>query len=90
MTEEVEVQAEAVAPEDLPDYIAELQLLLQNKGVKASYYAHAGAGELHVEPILNLKTAEGRKLFREILKETTALVRKYKGSLSGEIGRAHV
>ena len=76
----------AVAPEDLPDYIAELQLLLKNKGVKASYYAHAGAGELHVEPILNLKTDEGRKLFREILKETTTLVRKYKGSLSGEHG----
>jgi FAD/FMN-containing dehydrogenase len=49
-------------------------------------YAHAGAGELHVEPMINLKTSEGKKLFRTILAETTALVKKYNGSLSGEHG----
>lgn len=76
----------AVSPEDLPYYIADLQHLLKNKGVKASYYAHAGAGELHVEPILNLKTKQGLQLFREIITETTELVKKYKGSLSGEHG----
>jgi hypothetical protein len=25
----------------------------------AIYYAHAGAGELHLRPVLNLKTKEG-------------------------------
>jgi FAD/FMN-containing dehydrogenase/Fe-S oxidoreductase len=76
----------AVSPEDLPAYIADLQLLLKQKGVKASYYAHAGAGELHVEPIINLKSKEGLKQFRDIISETTYLVKKYKGSLSGEHG----
>jgi len=76
----------AVAPEDLPAYIADLQNLLQKLGVNASYYAHAGAGELHVEPMLNLKTKEGKELFRTILKETAEIVKKYKGSLSGEHG----
>ncbi|MBC8033189.1 MAG: FAD-binding protein [Chitinophagaceae bacterium] len=76
----------AVAPEDLPAYIEDLRLLLEQHQVKASYYAHAGAGELHVEPIINLKTAEGLTIFRSILKETTQLVKKYQGSLSGEHG----
>ena len=76
----------AVSTNDLPHYVEELQVLLAKHGVKASYYAHAGAGELHVEPIINLKTGEGVKQFRDILKETAALVKKYNGSLSGEHG----
>lgn len=76
----------AVSTDDLPYYIEALQVLLQKHGVTASYYAHAGAGELHVEPIINLKSAEGVKQFRAILKDTAALVKKYNGSLSGEHG----
>jgi FAD/FMN-containing dehydrogenase/Fe-S oxidoreductase len=76
----------AVSTNDLPLYIADLQQLLNQHGVQASYYAHAGAGELHVEPILNLKSSEGVQQFRAILKDTAALVKKYNGSLSGEHG----
>lgn len=76
----------AVAPADLPGYIEDLQHLLASMNLRASYYAHAGAGELHVEPIINLKSAEGRLQFRNLLAETAAIVKKYKGSLSGEHG----
>ncbi len=76
----------AVAPEDLPAYVADVQALLAEEGVLASYYAHAGAGELHIEPFLNLKSPQGVKQFRRILEKTTDLVLKYNGSLSGEHG----
>ncbi|MBN8687695.1 MAG: FAD-binding protein [Chitinophagales bacterium] len=76
----------AVSTDDLPDYITDLQALLDGHGVQASYYAHAGAGEIHVEPIINLKSPEGLKTFRSILAGTVELVKKYKGSLSGEHG----
>lgn len=76
----------AVAPEDLPAYIDDLQELLRSMNLTASYYAHAGAGELHVEPLINLKSEEGRVQFRELLARTAAIVKKYKGSLSGEHG----
>lgn len=76
----------AVAVEDLPDYIAELEVLLARHELRASYYAHAGAGELHVEPMINLKTTSGKNKFREVLADTAVLVKKYKGSLSGEHG----
>ncbi len=76
----------AVAVEDLPDYIAELETLLQGHGIRYSMYAHAGAGELHVEPMINLKSQEGNAQFRQVLAETAQLVKKYGGSLSGEHG----
>ncbi len=76
----------AVSPEDLPAYVEDVQQLLVEEKVHASYYAHAGAGELHIEPFINLKTEEGKKQFRRILERTTDLVLKYNGSLSGEHG----
>jgi FAD/FMN-containing dehydrogenase len=50
------------------------------------HYAHAGSGELHLRPIINLKTREGNRLFRTIAEEIATLVKKYNGSLSGEHG----
>ena len=76
----------AVAPEHLPDYIEDLQQVLKDMQLRASYYAHAGAGELHVEPLINLKSPEGKIAFRALLAKTAAIVKKYKGSLSGEHG----
>lgn len=76
----------AVDVDDLPEYITELDQLLRSKGLHASYYAHAGAGELHVEPMINLKTSEGKAMFREVLADTAVLVKKYNGVLSGEHG----
>jgi FAD/FMN-containing dehydrogenase/Fe-S oxidoreductase len=76
----------AVAVEDLPAYIHDLELLLKKHNIAYSAYAHAGAGELHVEPMINLKTKEGQTLFQQVLAETATLVKKYNGSLSGEHG----
>lgn len=76
----------AVAVEDLPAYIDDLAALLEKHGLHASYYAHAGAGELHVEPMINLKTSQGKQQFRDVLADTAVLVKKYNGALSGEHG----
>ncbi len=76
----------AVDPLELPQYIAGVQEILARYGVNASYYAHAGAGEIHVEPMINLKSEEGVHVFRRILAETVELVKKFRGSLSGEHG----
>jgi FAD/FMN-containing dehydrogenase/Fe-S oxidoreductase len=81
------VEDTAVAVEDLPAYIAEFDTLMREKyGISCVYYAHAGAGELHTRPLFNLKTEEGLKMFRGIATDVAALVKKYRGSLSGEHG----
>ncbi len=76
----------AVDPNDLPAYISQLEIILKKHHVQYSMYAHAGAGELHVEPIINLKTKDGLVQFRSILSETAQLVKSFGGSLSGEHG----
>ncbi|MEO6994176.1 MAG: FAD-linked oxidase C-terminal domain-containing protein, partial [Lacunisphaera sp.] len=81
------VEDTAVAVEDLPAYIAEFDGLMRNKyGISSVYYAHAGAGELHTRPLFDLKTPEGMRFFRSIATDVAALVKKYRGSLSGEHG----
>lgn len=80
------VEDTAVSIDDLPDYIDEFNDLLKRRGLNAVHYAHAGSGELHLRPILDLKTAEGNLTFREIAEEVSQLVKKYNGSLSGEHG----
>lgn len=80
------IEDTAVDVRDLPAYIAEFNEILQKHGLYSVHYAHAGSGELHLRPILNLKTQEGRALFRIIAEEIATLVKKYKGSLSGEHG----
>jgi len=81
------VEDTAVAVEDLPAYIAEFAALMRDKyGISSVYYAHVGAGELHTRPLFDLKTPEGLKFFRGIATDVAALVKKYRGSLSGEHG----
>jgi FAD/FMN-containing dehydrogenase/Fe-S oxidoreductase len=80
------IEDTAVDVNDLPEYIAEFDALMASKGFNMVHYAHAGSGELHLRPILNLKTQEGKEQFREIAQDISDLVKKYKGSLSGEHG----
>lgn len=80
------IEDTAVAPERLPAYMKDFGEMLERLHTSCVYYGHISTGELHLRPILNLKTEEGKKLFREIAEETAKLVRKHKGSLSGEHG----
>ena len=80
------IEDTAVDVNDLPAYISEVGDILQKHGLYSVHYAHAGSGELHLRPIINLKEAEGVKLFRAIAEDSAALVKKYRGSLSGEHG----
>ncbi|MFL1895476.1 FAD-binding and (Fe-S)-binding domain-containing protein [Aquimarina sp. 2-A2] len=80
------IEDTAVAVSDLADYIKEFTALMKRYDQKAVYYAHAGAGELHLRPILDLKKSEDVRLFKQITDDVAELVKKYKGSMSGEHG----
>jgi FAD/FMN-containing dehydrogenase/Fe-S oxidoreductase len=80
------IEDTAVDVNDLPQYIADFNKILHKYDLHAVHYAHAGSGEIHLRPIINLKTTEGNHLFRLIAEEIATLVKKYKGSLSGEHG----
>jgi len=80
------IEDTAVALEDLKDFIGEFSQIMKGYNQDAVYYAHAGAGELHLRPILNLKKSEDVVLFRSITTDVAKLTKKYNGSFSGEHG----
>lgn len=80
------IEDTAVDVNDLPAYIRDFNEILKKHHLYSVHYAHAGSGEIHLRPIINLKTTEGNQLFRIIAEEIATLVKKYNGSLSGEHG----
>ena len=80
------IEDTAVNPELLPAYIAEITQMLKRYDTSCVYYAHIATGELHLRPVLNLKDTVDVERFRNIAHDTALLVKKYKGSLSGEHG----
>ena len=80
------IEDTAVLPDFLPDYISEFQEVLKKYNLSCAYYAHVATGELHLSPLLNLKDGEDVKTYRNLAEEIARLVKKYRGSLSGEHG----
>ncbi len=84
------VEDTAVRVEDLPAYIRDFSAMLAERDLSCVYYAHAGAGELHLRPLLDLKKKGDRELMRDVGWETAKLVKKYRGANSGEHGDGRV
>ncbi len=80
------VEDTAVHVSMLPTYIAEFKLLIEKYNLSCVYHAHIGSGELHLRPILDLKLPKDVEIFRALAIDVAHLVKKYKGSLSGEHG----
>ena len=80
------IEDTAVAPSKLPFYMAEFKNILAKYDLHCVFHAHIATGELHLRPVLNLKQKEDVVLFKAIAEEVALLVKKYRGSLSGEHG----
>ncbi len=76
----------AVAPENLADYLADFRTLLDQYGLQGVMYGHFGAGCMHIRITYDLRTPEGREVFRTFTAEAAKLVVRHGGSLSGEHG----
>lgn len=80
------IEDTAVDVKDLPAFIDDFNEILKKRNLFCVHYAHAATGELHLRPIIDLKTEEGNQLFKTIATDIAHLVKEYKGSLSGEHG----
>jgi FAD/FMN-containing dehydrogenase/Fe-S oxidoreductase len=80
------IEDTAVAPEFLPDYVADIKKVLAKLGLSSVYYAHIATGEIHFRPLINFKEKGDVELFNTLMNEVAALVKKYRGSMSGEHG----
>ncbi|WP_128478834.1 FAD-binding and (Fe-S)-binding domain-containing protein [Halorussus pelagicus] len=80
------IEDTAVPAENLPEFVADFQDVLDDHDTFASYYAHAGPGVLHIRPLVNTKTETGVETMESIADAVTDLVVTYGGSVSGEHG----
>ncbi len=80
------IEDTAVAPSRLGAFVKDIKAMLAANGLDCVFYGHISTGELHLRPILNLKEEKDRKLFRKVATDTALLVKKHRGSLSGEHG----
>ncbi len=76
----------AVPVEHLADYAREVIRICTDAGTEAAFYAHASAGCLHINPVINLKTEEGIRQFREISQSVIELAVQMGGTSTGEHG----
>ena len=54
------IEDTAIQVQKLPEYIADFNKILSKHNLYSVHYAHAGSGELHLRPILNLKTKKDK------------------------------
>jgi len=84
------IEDTCVHVEDQPAYIEEFQEILGKHGLECVYYAHIGDGEIHLRPVLDLKLGKDRQRFRELTRDVAELIKRYRGSMSGEHGDGRV
>jgi FAD/FMN-containing dehydrogenase/Fe-S oxidoreductase len=70
----------------LGEFVREIEKILAAHDTYAAFYAHASAGCLHIRPILDLKSGEGRQALRSISEATFALTLELGGAMSSEHG----
>lgn len=78
------VEDMAVAPESLPDFLVRMQNVLKHNQVTASLFCHAGHGQLHVQPFLDLTNADDVERMRRLTGELYQEVFAVGGTVSGE------
>jgi len=84
------IEDTAVLPKYLPDYVADLKIVLKKLGLESVYYAHIATGEIHFRPLINFKDPADVKIFDQLMNDVAKLVKKYRGSMSGEHGDGRV
>jgi glycolate oxidase len=70
----------------IPRLISALQEISRRRGLPIHSYGHAGDGNIHVNVLYDPKVAREREAVAATVQEILAVVRKLRGTLSGEHG----
>ena len=74
----------AVRPEVLPEFLPRMFDVLKRHNVTASLFAHAGHGQLHVRPFLDLANPKDVSRMQRLVEDLYAEVFAVRGTISGE------
>lgn len=76
----------AIPVDNLGEYVRGMQRIMEDHQATGGIYGHASAGCLHIRPVLDLRTEEGRINLRSISRATAALAVGLGGSMTSEHG----
>ncbi|MCG8449335.1 MAG: anaerobic glycerol-3-phosphate dehydrogenase subunit C [Pirellulales bacterium] len=76
----------ALAPAQLPEFLLRLQQTLKQEQVTASLFGHAGHGQLHIRPFLDLGNRDDVQKMASLADRLYADVWDLGGTISGEHG----
>lgn len=80
------IEDAAVPVAELPAYVRRIEEYCAGLGAPITYYAHAGAGCLHIRPLINRRSARAIANMPDIARFAAGLVKGYGGALSSEHG----
>ena len=76
----------AVPPETLPQFLVTAQNVLKKHQIIASVFSHAGHGQLHIRPFLDLSEQDHVRRLHYLARDMYEEVLKLGGTISGEHG----
>lgn len=76
----------AVPPEELPEFFVRLQQVLKNHHTTATVFGHAGHGQLHIRPFLDLTNPDDVRRMPALATDLYREVLAVGGTISGEHG----
>ena len=71
-------------------YVRSLQRILERQGLSAPLYGHAGDGNLHVRPFVDLRVRKEREAMERVNLQVARLAKRHGGSLTGEHGDGYL
>jgi FAD/FMN-containing dehydrogenase/Fe-S oxidoreductase len=76
----------AVPPETLPAFLVDMQNILKRHQVTSTLFAHAGHGQLHLRPFLDLADPDHLRTMEALADDLYEAVWRVSGTMSGEHG----
>lgn len=80
------VEAIAIPPESLRDFLIRAQKVFQKHEVISSLYSHAAAGQLHFRPFIPMPTPADAARIESLARDLYQIVFEFGGTISGEHG----
>jgi FAD/FMN-containing dehydrogenase len=75
-----------VPPENLADFVIEVQQVFDRHDMTALIYGHAGSGNLHLRPLFNMQRPDLVEHIQRLADEIYGVVFRYGGTISAEHG----
>lgn len=73
-----------VLPERIPEFLPQMLAILKNHGIKANIAGHAGSGNFHIIPLMDLTLESERAKIPIVSDKVYDLIIKYEGTITAE------